>query len=89
MQLSPTMLKTLRALQVGKTTAFGYTQDTGGATYINGNSVKALIRRGLLEQCGEMPWQTYMEDNQMKGHFVPVYRISEIGRSEVNRKGAA
>ncbi|SRR6266568_964058 len=80
MKLSPNMLKTLQNLQRGKVTAFGYTFDTLGPTFLNGHSVKALIARGLLESCGEVPWQTYMDGGDQRGHYVPVYRISEAGR---------
>ncbi len=74
MKLSDKMLNTLSQLQVGKTTMFGSTQSTnsacGGANYLNANTVQALIRRGLLEPCGEAP----------SGHGEYYYRISEAGR---------
>jgi hypothetical protein len=80
MEISPSMHKVLSQLTTGKTTAFGYTVGTNGSTYLNGNTVKALIRRGLLTPCGAIPWQTYTQDNQLRGHFVSVYQISEEGR---------
>jgi hypothetical protein len=87
MKLSPNMLKTLQNLERGRTTVFGYTVGTLGPTYLNRHSVKALIKRGLLEPCGEMPWQTYMDGGDQRGHYVPVYCISEAGKLALKGEG--
>lgn len=75
MKLSKKMMDVLSQLQVGRTTMFGSTESTnsacGGANYLNANTVQALIRRGLLEPCGEIPGT---------GHGTYYYRISEAGR---------
>jgi hypothetical protein len=39
MKLTLNMMKTLQNLQSGKTTAFGYTVDTNGPTWLNIHSV--------------------------------------------------
>lgn len=88
MKISPSMFALLNQLQVGKTTAFGYTTGTHGKTYVNGKTVQALIRRELLVSCGEMPWQTYTEGEQLRGHFVPIYCISDKGREVLLDAGA-
>ena len=49
----------------------GTNRDCGGANYLNANTIQALIRRGLLEPCGEIPYT---------GHGTHYYRISEAGR---------
>lgn len=75
MKLSAKMLNVLSQLQLGRTTMFGSTEgtnkDCGGANYLPANTVQALIRRGLLEPCGEIPHT---------GHGQYYYRISEAGR---------
>jgi hypothetical protein len=80
MKMTALMYEVLEQLQQGKTTAYGYTMDTLGKTYVNGNTVKALIRRGLLEQCGDMPLQVVSFEGQEVGHRTAVFKISEQGQ---------
>jgi hypothetical protein len=87
--ISPSMYAILKQLQVGKTTAYGYTMDTNGPTRINASSVRGLIRRGLLERCGTMPLQTVNFDGQEYGHRTAVYKISEKGREILLDAGEA
>jgi hypothetical protein len=70
------MFEILKILQQGKTTEFGYTVDCP-RQYLNTHSVKALKKRGLLEQCGEMPWN---------GRSMPLYQISEVGKQALENK---
>lgn len=75
MKLSAKMLRVLGHIQLGRTTMFGSTEgtnkDCGGANYLPANTVQALIRRGLLEPCGEI---------SHSGHGQYYYCISEAGR---------
>lgn len=49
----------------------GTNRDCGGANYLPANTVQALIRRELLEPCGEIGHS---------GHGQYYYHISEAGR---------
>lgn len=77
MRLSEKMFEVLVRLREGKTTEFGYTKDCRWQ-FLNANTIKALIKRGMLEQSGEMPWN---------GHHVALYQISETGKQMLKDKG--
>lgn len=82
MKLSAKMLNVLSQLTLGRTTMFGSTEgtnkDCGGANYLPAPTVQALIKRGLLEPCGEIGHT---------GHGQYYYRISEAGRQALLDNG--
>lgn len=82
MKLSAKMLNILSQLTLGRTTMFGSTEGTnkncGGANYLPAPTIQALIRRELLEPCGEIPHT---------GHGQHYYSISESGRQTLLDNG--
>lgn len=69
--ISPLMVKTLENIGGSTVTGFGYNNNPNGQRNLNANTVRACIKRGLLEPAGEMSWS---------GQKTPVYRLSESGK---------
>lgn len=66
------MLYTLKSIGESTCTGFGYNNNPTSKRYLHVNTVHALIKRGLLEETGTMPWN-FQETT-------PIYRVSESGR---------
>ena len=74
-QPTPLMIAMLEQIGESTVTGFGYNNNKSGKRNLNVNTVRAAIKRGLLEPAGEMPWN-------MQG--TPVYRVSESGKQALN-----
>ena len=74
-QPTPLMIKTLEQIGNSTVTGFGYNNSSTGQRNLNANTVRSLIKRGLLEPAGEMSWS---------GQKTPVYRLSESGKQALN-----
>lgn len=71
-QPTPLMLYTLSQIGESTCTGFGYNNNDGAKRYLNVNTLRALVKRGLVENAGFAPWNF--------GETTPVYRLSEAGK---------
>lgn len=83
MKLTSTMLTTIRLIgKSGKTTGYGYAINIYPRRNLRTGTVQALIQRGLLEDSGETLNVGITLDG-LKGHHVPLYRLSDAGKQQL------
>lgn len=83
MKLTSTTIATLRLIgKTGKTTGYGYVINIYPRRNLRTGTVQALIQRGLLENSGETLNVGATLDG-LKGHYVPLYRLSDAGKQQL------